>query len=195
MILEKALLVFILPVFLSPNGLLEEEMATHSSILAWRIESHGKRSLVGSSPWGRKESDMTERLSTNTFTISSPTSKINLLKHLISLLLPGLTDSNLAALNLPTSLNTPKMQAWSCHSPTSNFSLVVWHCPQANVPVLKLSLQGSLWLDPHLSLWIRSTLLSGHYALTLPQQVLEGSISGWNIKISTWHAQKTKGKE
>ena len=98
----------------------------------------------GYSPWGRKDSDMTERLSTNTFTISSPTSKINLLKHLISLLLPGLTDSNLAALNLPTSLNTPKMQAWSCHSPTSNFSLVVWHCPQANVPVLKLSLQGSL---------------------------------------------------
>jgi len=25
-------------------------------------ESHGGRSLVGSSPWGRKESDMTERL-------------------------------------------------------------------------------------------------------------------------------------
>ena len=25
-------------------------------------ESHGRRSLVGYSPWGRKESDMTERL-------------------------------------------------------------------------------------------------------------------------------------
>ena len=25
-------------------------------------ESHGQRSLVGNSPWGRKESDMTERL-------------------------------------------------------------------------------------------------------------------------------------
>ena len=35
---------------------LEKEMATHSSILAWR-------SLVGYSPWGHKESDMTERLS------------------------------------------------------------------------------------------------------------------------------------
>ena len=34
-------------------------MATHSSILAG--ESHGQRSLVGYSPWGRKESDMTER--------------------------------------------------------------------------------------------------------------------------------------
>ena len=39
---------------------LEKEMATHSSILAWRIpwtEEPG-----GYSPWGRKESDMTERL-------------------------------------------------------------------------------------------------------------------------------------
>ena len=27
-------------------------------------ESHGQRSLAGHSPWGRKESDMTERLST-----------------------------------------------------------------------------------------------------------------------------------
>ena len=41
---------------------LEEEVATHSSILAWRI--HGQRSLAGYSPWGCKESDMTEWLST-----------------------------------------------------------------------------------------------------------------------------------
>ena len=33
-------------------------MATHFSILAWRI--HGQRSLAGYSPWGGKESDMTE---------------------------------------------------------------------------------------------------------------------------------------
>ena len=31
---------------------LEKEMATHSSILAWR--SHGQRRLVGYSPWGHK---------------------------------------------------------------------------------------------------------------------------------------------
>ena len=37
---------------------LEEHMATHSSTLAG--ESHGQRSLVGYSPWGRKELDMTE---------------------------------------------------------------------------------------------------------------------------------------
>ena len=38
---------------------LEKEMATHSSILAWKIPW---RILVGYSPWGRKESDTTERL-------------------------------------------------------------------------------------------------------------------------------------
>ena len=37
---------------------LEEGMATHSSILPG--ESHGQRCLVGYSPWGRRESDMTE---------------------------------------------------------------------------------------------------------------------------------------
>ena len=39
---------------------LEKEMAIHSSTIAWK--SHGQRSLVGYSPWGRKESDTTERL-------------------------------------------------------------------------------------------------------------------------------------
>ena len=36
---------------------LEEGMATHSSIFAWRIPMDGERSLVGCRPWGRKESD------------------------------------------------------------------------------------------------------------------------------------------
>ena len=36
---------------------LEKEMATHSSILAWKIP---QRSLAGYSPWGSKESGMTE---------------------------------------------------------------------------------------------------------------------------------------
>ena len=38
----------------------EEGMATHSGILAWRIP----RSLAGYSPWGPKELDTTEQLST-----------------------------------------------------------------------------------------------------------------------------------
>ena len=39
---------------------LEKEMATHSDTLA--AKSHGWRSLVGYSPWIRKESDTTEQL-------------------------------------------------------------------------------------------------------------------------------------
>ena len=38
---------------------LEKGMATHSSILAWRIP---QRSLAGCNPWDRKELDMTEQL-------------------------------------------------------------------------------------------------------------------------------------
>ena len=37
---------------------LEEEMTAHLLFLPG--ESHGQRSLVGYSPWGHKESDMTE---------------------------------------------------------------------------------------------------------------------------------------
>ena len=39
---------------------LEEAMAPHSSILAWK--SHGERSLEGYRPRGHKESDTSERL-------------------------------------------------------------------------------------------------------------------------------------
>ena len=38
---------------------LEEEMATHLSILAWDLKSHEHRSLAGYSPWGHKELDTT----------------------------------------------------------------------------------------------------------------------------------------
>jgi len=50
---------------LGQEDALEEEMATHSSILSWKI--HGQRSLAGCSPWGCKKSDTTERL---TFSLS-----------------------------------------------------------------------------------------------------------------------------
>ena len=45
---------------LSQEDPLEKEMAIYSSTIVWK--SHGQRSLVGYSPWGRKESDTTERL-------------------------------------------------------------------------------------------------------------------------------------
>ena len=44
---------------------LEKGMASHSSILAWRIPwTEEPRGLY--SPWGRKESDMTEQLTWTT---------------------------------------------------------------------------------------------------------------------------------
>ena len=45
---------------LGPEDPLEQELAPHSSILAWKIP--GQRSLVGYGAWGRKESDMTEHV-------------------------------------------------------------------------------------------------------------------------------------
>ena len=48
---------------LGQEDLLEEEMVTHFSILCG--ESHGQRSLVGSSPWGPKELDTTEHTYTS----------------------------------------------------------------------------------------------------------------------------------
>ena len=45
---------------LGREDLLEKEMVTHSVFLPGK--SHGRRSLVGYSPWGRKESDVTEQL-------------------------------------------------------------------------------------------------------------------------------------
>ena len=43
---------------------LEEGMATHSSVLAWRIPMDRETWQATYSPWGRKEMDTTERLST-----------------------------------------------------------------------------------------------------------------------------------
>ena len=52
---------------LGREDLLEKEMATHSSILAWR--PHGQRSLAGCSPVSWKALDYTlKQLSTNSRT-------------------------------------------------------------------------------------------------------------------------------
>ena len=61
---------WLVPLFLShATWLLEKELSTHSNILTW--EFCGQKSLVGYSPWGHKELDMTEWLShTHTHTQS-----------------------------------------------------------------------------------------------------------------------------
>ena len=46
--------------FLGREDPLEKEMAIHSSTLAWKIP--WMEDLIGYSPWGHKELDMTERL-------------------------------------------------------------------------------------------------------------------------------------
>ena len=67
MAVEKNEMVKCLPIMretwvqpLGQEDLLEKEMVTHSSILAWRIPWTKK--LVGYRPWGPKELDTTERL-------------------------------------------------------------------------------------------------------------------------------------
>ena len=62
---------------------LEEGVATHSSI----GESHGQRSLAGYSPWGCKESDMTEQLKTTTTMLLSRSARGQEEAHLLKLLL------------------------------------------------------------------------------------------------------------
>ena len=52
---------------LGQEDLLEKGMATHSSLLAWRIPWTEDR--VGYSPWTHKESDMTEQ---RTLSLSQP---------------------------------------------------------------------------------------------------------------------------
>ena len=66
------------------EDLLEEDMATHSCILAWRI--HGQRNLVGYGTLGCKESDMTEHLSTREYYKQLYASKFNNLDKMNKLL-------------------------------------------------------------------------------------------------------------
>ena len=61
--------------FLGWEDPLEEGMATQSSILVWTENPHGQRSLVGYSPCGHKESDMTEQLSMHARTLAHSTSQ------------------------------------------------------------------------------------------------------------------------
>jgi len=60
---------------------LEEGMAAHSSILAWRIQ--GQMSLAGCSPQGCQELDMTEATeNARTHTVRSKTSTFNKLSKI-----------------------------------------------------------------------------------------------------------------
>ena len=60
--------------FLGQEDPLEKGMATHSSVLAWRIPRTEEPGGLHS-PWGRKESDTTERLTLMKHCITIPKSK------------------------------------------------------------------------------------------------------------------------
>ena len=60
---------------------LEEGMATHSNILAWRIPMNRGAWWATYSPWGHKESDTTERLSTAQGTLLSILSMITYMRR------------------------------------------------------------------------------------------------------------------
>ena len=57
--MKQYLLVVLIYISLMTSDV-EKAMAPHSSLLPGK--SHGRRSLVGYSPWGLEESDTTERL-------------------------------------------------------------------------------------------------------------------------------------
>ena len=65
---------------------LDKEVATHSSILAWRIPWTEDPDGLLMGPWGRKELDMTERLQTHTYTHTNT-------HTLRKKILPGYTSS------------------------------------------------------------------------------------------------------
>ena len=75
---------------LGQKAILEKEMATHSSILAWKIPQTEEPG--GYSPKGCKESDTTERLSTVSINCIVKTSKQFLLNWCSSNKLPSLTQ-------------------------------------------------------------------------------------------------------
>ena len=99
---------------------LEKEMATTTVFLPGK--SHGQKSVVGCSPWGRKESDMTERLTLTLTHLWSPVgaSDFNLR---LSNLFPAFRWSNDLGRLLKLSLPSQEL-VWPCLSspPTGNTS-------------------------------------------------------------------------
>ena len=95
---------------------LEKGMATHSSILAWRI--HGQKSLEGHSLWGLKESDTTERLThTHTHTQTIPVS-------CAGGIFPAKFDREVTG---HAQYTFPQTLLWSALGPTGNQKVLLHH--------------------------------------------------------------------
>ena len=133
------------------EDLLEEEVATHSSILAWEIPS--TRSVVSYSPWGHKKSDMTERLSMHT----------SFCKHLKIIIIPWLCISSMCQI-LYLNLSLNYIHFFFYHS---LFDISRWylklHLPQYEVLIFPLKSSSSQLMAPPIHLfkpkfWRRSAL-------------------------------------
>ena len=95
--------------FLAQEDPLEEEMATHSSVLAWRIP--WQRSLVGPSSWSCKESDTTE-VTEHTHKGTLVATNTKLLEHVLKTPIMG---SNMSS--------GPPLWAKSCPPPAQIYML------------------------------------------------------------------------
>ena len=91
-------------------------------------KSHGQKSLIGYSPWGCKESDMTERLH---FTISSPGKRTGvIIYHFIELgLFPGGSEVKVSACNVGD-LGSILIPGSATHS-----SILAWRIPWTEEPM------------------------------------------------------------
>ena len=91
-------------------------MATRSSILAWRI--HAQRSVVGYSPWGRKESDTIE----HTCTYTSTTNNVLLSAVMaLPLVAGGHLSASIDVRHLSSESQGKALQTW-------NWKALAWTC-------------------------------------------------------------------
>ena len=111
---------------LGQEGPLEKEMTTHSSILTWEIPQT-EVPLAGSSPWGRRESDVTEQLTLYIqFSSVQPLSRVRLFAT-------PWTAARQASLSITNSriYSNPCPSSRWCHPAISSSVVPFSSCPQS----------------------------------------------------------------
>ena len=108
---------------------LEKGMATHSSILAWRIP--GQRSPVGCSPWGHKELDTTEWL---TLSLSESTGVLTMSAGHSWLLLASMTNRFTPCLTVPQGYAS----SWTLFLLAYQVITMSWRSVVSNVDITKI---------------------------------------------------------
>ena len=114
---------------------------------SWLENPHGHRSLVGCSPWGRKESDMTEWLSTA--------------QPLIGRVLAGAWASAFSIVS-----NTSPQGCWRCSSGDHSLSSTAL---QATISIIKVSTENTnmnmaCWVERHFKRLSRLIITLNYYS-------------------------------